>query len=121
MATKIAIFETHQDPSTDQPSFRSKSYAANLKRSGQAVEVGPHAIQRIHAAGAQRKPVVQTPEQVRRDNYNAAVKLPPIGYQADRAGPLMFGQMWEKRASLGFEILQLCPPHRKPEVTEATA
>ncbi len=41
----------------------------------------------------------------RQARYDIAVNTPPIGYRADGPPKLMFGQMWEKRSSGGFEIL----------------
>jgi hypothetical protein len=40
----------------------------------------------------------------RQARYDIAVNTPPIGYQPSPT-KLMFGQMWEKRSSGGFEIL----------------
>jgi hypothetical protein len=100
---RIAVFQSHQDPTTDIPQFCSKSIAAILKRTGQAVEVGPRAIQMLEPSGSPA--VLVTAEMQRAAGYDQAVNRPPVGYHESSPTKLMFGQMWEKRASAGFEIL----------------
>ena len=115
---KFAVFQSSQNPATDKPSHCSKSIASLLLRTAKAVLVRDRTIQML-APTADIENVTITAEMQRRARYDIAVNTPPTGYQESRRADLLFGQMWEKRASLGFEILQLCPPHRKPDTATA--
>ncbi|MGB2625446.1 MAG: hypothetical protein WAK20_01545 [Candidatus Acidiferrum sp.] len=116
---KFAVFQSSQNPATDKPSHCSKSIASLLLRTAKAVMLRDRTIQMLAPSTGIDK-VTITAEMQRQARYDISVNTPPIGYRDSGPTKLMFGQMWEKRASLGFEILQLCPPHRKPEVS-ATA
>jgi len=99
---------------TDKPSHCSKSIAALLLRSARAVVVGNRMIQML-SPSAEVDRVVITAEMQRQARYDIAVNTPPIGYHESSPTKLMYSQMWEKRASARFELLQLCPPHRKAQ------
>jgi hypothetical protein len=113
---RIRVFTASQNPLTDRPSFCSKNTAARLIRTASAVLVASRTIQLLPLL--QARPVKATREIERCAAYDCAVNLPPIGYQAEEPTKLMFSQMWEKRESAGFEILQMCPPHRKPAASQ---
>ena len=117
---KFAVFQSCQNPASDKPAHCSKSIASLLLRTAKAVLVCDRTIQMLTPT-AEIDNVIITAEMQRAAHYDRAARTPPAGYRETSPTKLMFGQMWEKRASAGFELLQLCPPHRKPDVTEATA
>lgn len=127
MAKNIAVFQSSQNPSIDKPEMRSKSQVAKLVRSNQVVKIGDRVFQFASCVGVSapesRHIAVARPRLLTYSEkmYDDAANAPPAGYRETSPTKLMLGQMWEKRKSANFEILQLCPPHRKPDVTEATA
>lgn len=127
MAKNIAVFQSSQNPSIDKPEMRSKSQVAKMVRSNQVVKIGDRVFQFASRVGVSasegRHIAVARPRLLTYSEkmYGEAARTPPVGYRETSPTKLMFGQMWEKRASAGFELLQLCPPHRKPDATEATA
>lgn len=108
---RIRVFSCSANPLTDKPSFCSKSIAAILIRRAAAVLIASRTIQML--AEVPMAPIKLSQEQARKSNYDYAANRPPIGYVEEGPAKLMFGQMWEKRESVGFEILQLCPPHAR--------
>ena len=106
---RIAVYTASQNPAHDTPTQPPipKDHARHLLAMGRARRISTRVIQLLSVKS------VTDPALVSAAGYDQSAGSPPVGYRHDDETRLLFGQMWEKRESIGFQILQLCPPHRK--------